>query len=62
MPPPNLGMGIPPAMNQPAVAAAMEMESIHSGDLGSTADSTRTGGRRGRKKTAISGNTLSLNV
>ena len=62
MPPPSMGTGFPPAMNQPAVAAAMEMESVHSGDMGSTADSTRTGGRRGRKKTAISGNTLSLNV
>lgn len=62
MPPPSM-MGFPPAMNQrPAVAAAMEMESIHSGDIGSTTESTRTGGRRGRKKAAISGNVMSLDV
>jgi len=54
-------MGMP--SGQPATAAVMEIESIHSGDLGSMADSTRTGGgrRRGRKA-AVVGNTLSVNV
>lgn len=60
-PPVMNNMVVPPAMNQPAVAAVMEMESIASGDIGSTAESTRTGGRR-RRKAAISGNTLAVNV
>lgn len=60
MPPPGMNSMVPPAMNQPAVAAVMEIESLASGDLGSQAESTRTGGRR-RRKAAI-GNTLSLNV
>jgi len=56
-------MGMMSSSGQPATAAAMEIESIHSGDLGSMADSTRTGGgrRRGRKA-AVVGNTLSVNV
>ena len=56
-------MGSMSSSGQPATAAVMEMESIHSGDLGSMADSTRTGGgrRRGRKA-AVVGNTLSVNV
>lgn len=62
MPPPNMGMGVPPAMNQPAMAAVMEMESLASGDLASQAESTRTGGRGRRRKAAITGNTLALNV
>lgn len=62
MPPPNMGMGIPPAMNQSAMAAVMEMESLASGDLASQAESTRTGGRGRRRKAAITGNTLALNV
>lgn len=60
-PPVMNNMAVPPAMNQPAVAAVMEMESIASGDIGSTTESTRTGGRR-RKRAAISGNTLAVNV
>jgi hypothetical protein len=52
---------VPPAMNQPAVAAVMEIESLASGDIGSTTESTRTGGRR-RRKAAITGNTLQINV
>ena len=51
----------PPAMNQPAVQAVMEIESLASGDIGSTTESTRTGGRR-RRKAAITGNTLAVNV
>lgn len=54
-------MAVPPAMNQPALAAVMEMESLASGDIGSTTESTRTGGRR-RRKAAITGNTLAVNV
>jgi hypothetical protein len=60
-PPMMNNMAVPPAMNQPAVAAVMEMESLASGDLGSTTESTRTGGRR-RRKAAITGNTLAVNV
>ena len=61
MSPPAMNTMVPPAMNQPAVSAVMEMESLASGDIGSTTESTRTGGRR-RRKAAISGNTLALNV
>ena len=63
MAPPTMNnMAVPPAMNQPAVTAAMEMESVVSGDFQSQAESTRTGGGRRRRKAAISGNSLSLNV
>jgi hypothetical protein len=63
MAPPTMNnMAIPASMNQPAVTAVMEMESVVSGDFASQAESTRTGGGRRRRKAAISGNTLSLNV
>jgi hypothetical protein len=62
MAPPMMNTMVPPAMNQPAVAAVMEMESIASGDIGSQAESTRTGGGRRRRKAAITGNTLAVNV
>jgi hypothetical protein len=63
MAPPSMNnMVVPPAMNQPAVTAIMEMESVVSGDLASQAESTRTGGGRRRRKAAISGNILSVNV
>ena len=62
MAPPTMNTMVPPAMNQPAVTAAMEMESVLSGDLASQAESTRTGGGRRRRKAAISGNILSVNV
>jgi hypothetical protein len=61
-PPAMNNMVVPPAMNQPAVTAAMEMESVVSGDFASQAESTRTGGGRRRRKAAISGNILSVNV
>ena len=61
MSPPMMNTMAPPAMNQPAVAAVMEIESLASGDIGSTTESTRTGGRR-RRKAAISGSTLAVNV
>jgi len=60
-PPMMNNMVAPPAMNQPAISAVMEMESLASGDIGSTTESTRTGGRR-RRKAAITGNTLAVNV
>ena len=62
MSPPSMNTMVPPAMNQPAVAAVMEIESLASGDIGSTAESTRTGGGRRRRKAAISGNTIAVNV
>jgi hypothetical protein len=63
MAPPAMNNMVPPAMNnQSAIAAVMEMESIASGDIGSTTESTRTGGGRRRRKTAITGNTFAVNV
>lgn len=61
-----MGNGMEPMMspqqqNQPATAAVMEMESLHSGDMNSLADSSKSGRRRGRKA-AVVGNSLSLNV
>jgi len=57
--PPPMSMGAPPAMNQPAVQIAAEMESVHSGDLGSTTESARGGGR-GRRRRQPVGNTITL--
>ncbi len=49
--------------SQPAVAMANELQSLHSEDYQSQAGSTRTGGGRRKRRTAIpEGNTLSLNV
>ena len=63
MSPPAMNNMVPSAMNnQSAIAAVMEMESIASGDIGSTTESTRTGGGRRRRKTAITGNTFAVNV
>lgn len=56
--------GIPPSpQTQPAVAAAIEIQSMASGDdIGSMAESTRTGGgRRGRRRAPV-GNTVTLEV
>lgn len=51
------------SQNQPAVAAAVEIQSLHSDELRSQAESTRTGGGRRRRRAAVpEGNTLSLNV
>ena len=51
------------AETQPAVAAAMELQSVGSDDIGSMADSTRTGGARGgRRRKAPSGAVVALNV
>ena len=52
-------MGMP--SGQSATAAVMEIESIHSGDLGSMAESTKSGRRRGRKAPIV-GNTFSIPV
>ncbi len=57
--PPPMSMGAPPAMNQPAVQIVAEMESVHSGDLGSTTESSRGGGR-GRRRRQPVGNTITL--
>jgi hypothetical protein len=49
--------------NQPAVAAVAEIQSIHSDDMRSQAESVRTSGGRRRRRAAVpEGNTLSLNV
>jgi hypothetical protein len=52
---------------RPAAAAASELGSLHSDDLGSVAESTRTGGTRGggqrRRKTATPiGASISLDL
>jgi hypothetical protein len=51
---------------QPAVVAASEINSIHTDDMMSQADSTRTGGTRGggqrRRKAAPIGNSVTLDV
>ena len=49
-----------PANPQPAMAAAIEIQSMGSDDIGSTTES-RAGGRGRRRRQAV-GNTLSLNV
>ena len=60
--PPNMSNNTPPAMNnQSAVQLVQEMESVHSGDIASQADTVRTGGRGRRRRQAV-GTTVSLNV
>ena len=55
-------MGSNPEM-QPAVAAAIEIQSMGTADdLGSMAESTRTGRGRRRRAVPISGNVMSVNV
>jgi len=49
------------SMNQPAVAAAVELQSVHSEDVMSQA-STRTGRGGGRRRRAPVGNEISLSV
>ena len=51
---------IPMNPQQPAVAAAIEIQSMASDDIGSTTES-RAGGRSRRRRAAV-GNTVSLNV
>lgn len=49
-------------MSQPAVTAAVEIQSMASDDLQSAVESTRTGRSGRRRRTAVSGNTISLAV
>jgi hypothetical protein len=63
----SMGMPMAPQVdpqNQPALAAAIEIQSMVSGDdIASQAESTRTGrSRAGRRRAAAIGNTVSLNV
>jgi hypothetical protein len=63
LPPMMASQGPSTSQNQPAVAAAVEIQSLHSDELRSQAESTRTGGGRRRRRAAVpEGNTLSLNV
>jgi len=50
------------SVSQPAVAAAVELQSVHSEEIMSQADSTRTGRGGGRRKRQAVGNTVSLSV
>jgi len=52
------------SVTQPAVAAAVELQSLHSEEMMSQAESTRTGGGRGggRRRRAPVGNSVSLAV
>ena len=52
------------SVNQPAMAAAVELQSIHSEEVMSQAESTRTGGGRGggRRRRMPVGNSVSLSV
>jgi hypothetical protein len=50
------------SVTQPAVAAAVEIQSLHSEEGMSQADSTRTGRGGGRRKRAAVGNSINLNV
>ena len=50
------------SVNQPAVAAAVELQSLHSEELQSQADSTRTGRGGGRRRRTPVGNSVSLPV
>jgi hypothetical protein len=52
------------SVTQPAVAAAVELQSLHSEEMMSQADSTRTGGQRGggRRRRQAVGNSVSLAV
>jgi hypothetical protein len=52
------------SVNQPAMAAAVELQSVHSEEMMSQAESARTGGGRGggRRRRAPVGNSVSLSV
>ena len=50
------------SVTQPAVAAAVELQSLHSEEMMSQAESTRTGRGGGRRKRAPVGNSVSLAV
>lgn len=57
----NMPSQMPMSMQNPAMAAAEELQSIASGDIGSIA-TDRTGGRGRRRRAAPTGNVVSLNV
>lgn len=57
----NVPMQPPMAMNNPAMAAAEELQSIASGDVGSIGTERTASGRR-RRRQAPSGNVVSLNA
>lgn len=50
------------SVNQPATAAAIEIQSLHSEEIMSQAESTRTGRGGGRRRRAPVGNSVSLSV
>lgn len=50
------------AVNQPASAAAIELQSLHSEEMMSQAESTRTGRGGGRRKRQAVGNSISIPV
>ena len=50
------------SVNQPAMAAAVELQSVHSEEMMSQAESTRTGRGGGRRRRAPVGNSVSLSV
>ena len=50
------------SINQPAVAAAVELQSLHSEELMSQAESTRSGRNGGRRRRTAVGNSVSLAV
>ena len=51
-----------PMMAQPAMAAAVELQSLASDEIQSQAESVRTAGGRRKRRTAAVGSTVSLNV
>lgn len=60
----TIGMAPPPinTVQQPAMVAVSELQSVASDEFASQADSSRTGGRRRGRRTAPIGNTVSLDV
>ena len=60
----TIGRSPPPinTVQQPAMVAVSELQSVASDDFASQADSSRTGGRRKGRRTAPIGNTVSLDV
>jgi len=50
------------SVNQPATAAAVELQSLHSEEMMSQAESTRTGRGGGRRRRQAVGNTISIPV
>jgi len=63
LPPMMAPQGPSASQNQPAVAAAVEIQSLHSEEMRSQAESTRTGGGRRRRRAAVpEGNTRGVNV